>query len=207
MIVNFHLLRKPPQRIYDRALRHLHGGAASQAGSWHRPHLAAHFNMCRQVFLGAKSLGTGRAGVPSLFGVHRRQVPVQVCAVSEVLQAVHALHQLLLEVDGLLVPVGVGLEGEAGRTLGAEVASRRRLGHRRLVQRLGELEARGLRRVMGRAVRTRHVGPVQGQGHERQGVAVLVLPEMLQAAEQPLAQGAGEALRGPGAELWQESVP
>lgn len=58
----------------------------------------------------------------SLFGVHRGQVPVQVCAVSEVLQTVHTLHQLLLEVDGLLVAVCVGFEGEAGGALGAEVA-------------------------------------------------------------------------------------
>lgn len=94
--------------------------------------------MCRQVFLGAKSLGTGRAGVPSLFGVHGGQVPVQVCAVSEVFKTVHTLHQLLLEVDGLLVSVCVGFEGEAGRALGAEVARRNRLGHCRAVERLVE---------------------------------------------------------------------
>lgn len=75
-----------------------------------------------QVFLGAKSLGTGRAGVPSLFGVHRGQVPVQVCAIPKVFQTVHTLHQLLLEVNGLLVSVCIGFEGEAGRALGAEVA-------------------------------------------------------------------------------------
>lgn len=153
--------------------------------------------MCRQVFLSAKSLGTGRASVPSLFGVHGRQVPVQVCAVSEVFQTVHALHQLLFEVDGLLVSVCVGFEGEAGGALGAEVACRRGLGHRRAVEGLVEVERLGLWLVTGLGglvVRTLHAWPVQGQGHQRQGVAVLVFPEMLQAAEQPFAQGAGEPL-------------
>lgn len=137
-------------------------------------------------------------------------MPVQVCAVSEVFQTVHALHQLLLEVDGLLVPVGVGFEGEAGGALGAEVARRRGLGHCGAVERLVEVERLGLRLVMGLgrlAVRALHAWPVQGQGHQREGVAVLVFPEMLQAAEQPFAQGAGEPLRWPGTGLWQESFP
>lgn len=126
-------------------------------------------------------------------------MPVQVRAVSEVFQTVHALHQLLLEVDGLLVSVRVGFEGEAGGALGAEVACRRRLGHCGAVERLVEVEGLGLRLVVvtglrGLVVRTLHARPVQGQGHERQGVSVLVFPEMLQAAEQPLAQGAGEPL-------------
>lgn len=164
--------------------------------------------MCRQVLLGAKSLGTGRAGVPSLFGVYRGQVPVQVRAVSEVFQTVHALHQLLLEVDGLLVPIGVGFEGEAGGALGAEVARRRWLGHCGAVERVVEMERLRLRLVVGLswlAVRALHAWPVQGQGHQREGVAVLVFPEMIQAAEQPFAQGAGEPLRRPGTRLWQES--
>lgn len=92
MIVNFHLLRKLPQWVYNPTLRHFHPSAASQYSPWHWPHLAAHLNMCRQVFLGAKSLGTGRAGVPSLFGVHRGQVPMQVCAVPKVFQTVRTLH-------------------------------------------------------------------------------------------------------------------
>lgn len=153
--------------------------------------------MCRQVFLGAKSLGTGRAGVPSLFGVHRGQVPVQVCAVSEVFQTVHTLHQLLLKVDGLFVSIGVGFEGEAGGALGAEVARRHKLFHCRAVKGLVEVGRLGLWLVMrlGRlVVRTVHARPVQRQGHQRQGVAVLVFPEVLQAAEQPFAQGAGKPL-------------
>lgn len=151
--------------------------------------------MCRQVLLCAKSLGTGGTGVPSLTGVHGGQVPVQVCAVSEVFQTVHALHQLLFEVNGLLVAVCVGFEGEAGGALGAEVA--RGLGHCGAVERLVEVELLGLRLVPGLGglvVRTLHARPVQRQGHQRQGVAVLVFPEMLQAAEQPFAQGAGEPL-------------
>lgn len=145
-----------------------------------------------------------------LFGVHGGQVPVQVCAVSKVLQTVHALHQLLLEVDGFLVAVGVGFEGEAGGTLGAEVASLRALRHRRPVQRLVEVEWLGLGLVMGLAgltVGALHARPIQGQSHERQGVAVLVFPEMLQAAEQPFAQRAGKPLWGPGTGLWQHSLP
>lgn len=150
-----------------------------------------------QVLLGAKSLGTGRAGVPSLFGVHRGEVPVQVCAIPKVLQAVHTLHQLLLKVDGLLVTVRIGFEGEAGGAVGAEIASRNGLTHCRAVERLAEEGRLGLRLVTGldRLVeRTRYAWPVQGQGHQRQGVVVLVFPEMLQAAEQPFAQGAGEPL-------------
>ncbi len=122
-------------------------------------------------------------------------MPVQVCAVSEVFQTVHALHQLLLEVDGLLMSVCVGFEGEAGGALGAEVARRHRLGHRRAVERLMEVERLGLWLMTGLGrlvVWTLYVRPVQGQGHQRQGVAVLMFPEMLQAAEQPFAQGAGE---------------
>lgn len=153
--------------------------------------------MCRQVFLGAKSLGTGRAGIPSLFGVHRGQVPVQVCAVSEVFQTAHTLHQLLLEVDSLLMSVCVGFEGEAGWALRAEVARRRGLGHCRAVERLVEVERLGLWLVTGlvmMVVRALHAWPVQRQGHQRQGVVVFMFPEMLQAAEQPFAQGAGKPL-------------
>lgn len=73
--------------------------------------------------------------MPSLFGVHGGQVSVQVCAVSEVFQTIHTLHQLLLEVNGLLVSVCIGFEGEAGGAMGAEVAARRRLGQRRAVER------------------------------------------------------------------------
>lgn len=140
MIFYFHLWSKPPQWISNPTLRHFHPKAPSQPhhcswhGSWHGPHLAAHLDMCCQVFLGAKSLGTDRAGVPSLFGVHRGEVPVQVRAVSEVLQTVHTLHQLLLEVNGLLVAVCIGLEGETGGALGAEVTCRRRLCHCRAVE-------------------------------------------------------------------------
>ena len=205
VIVDFHLLRKPPQWIDNPAPGHFHPSAASQYGPWHRAHLAAHFNVCGQVLLGAKGLGAGGAGVASLFGVHGGQVPVQVRAVPEVLQAVDTLHQLLLEVDGLLVSVRVGLEREAGRALGAEVAGRHRLGHGGAVEGLVVRERLGLRLVTGLGG-TLHV-PVHGQGHQRQGVAVFVFPEMLQAAEQPFAQGAGEPLGGPGAELWQESLP
>lgn len=78
--------------------------------------------MCGQVFLGAKSLGTGRAGVPPLFGVNGRQMSVQVSAVSKVFQTVRTLHQLLLEVYGLLVSVCIRFEGEAGGALRAQVA-------------------------------------------------------------------------------------
>lgn len=69
------------------------------------------------------------------------------------------------------------------------------------MERLGLLLVEGLARLVVRAL---DVLPVQGQGHEGHGVAVLVLPEMLQAAEQPFAQGAGEPLRGPSSGLWQE---
>lgn len=78
--------------------------------------------MCGQVFLGAKSLGTGRAGVPPLFGVNGRKMSVQVSAVSKVFQTVRTLHQLLLEVYGLLVSVCIRFEGEAGGALRAQVA-------------------------------------------------------------------------------------
>lgn len=210
MIFNFQLLRKPPHWICDPSLRHFHPSAASQHSSWHRTHLAAHFNMCRQVFLSAKSLGTGRAGMPSLFGVHGGQVPVQICAVSEVFQTAHTLHQLLLEVDGLLVPVCIGFEGEAGRALWAEVARWRRLGHCRAVERLVKVERLGLwlvTRLVKMVVWALNAWPVQGQGHQRQGLAVLVFPEMLQAAEQPFAQGAGKPLWGRGTGLWHDSFP
>lgn len=124
-------------------------------------------------------------------------MPVQVCAVSEVFQTVHTLHLLLLEVDGLFMSVRVGFEGEAGGALGAEVASRGRFGHCRAVERLMEVKRLGLLLVMGLgglSVQTLHARPVQGHGHQRQGVAVLMFSEMLQAAEQPFAQGAGEPL-------------
>lgn len=209
-IVNFPLMRKPPQGIYNPTLSHFHPSAASQQSSWRWPHLAAHFNMCRQVFLGAKSLGTGGAGVPSFFGVHGGQMPVQVGAVSEVFHTVHTLHQLLLEVDGLLVSVCVWFEGEACGALGAKVAGRRGLGHCGAAERLEEVKRLGLWMVTELSrlvVRTLHVWPVQRQGHQRQGVVVLVFPQMLQAAEQPFAQGAGEPLRGPGTGLWQDHFP
>lgn len=106
--------------------------------------------------------------------------------------------------------VRVGFEGEAGGALGAEVARRRRLGHCRAVERLVEVKWLGLWLVMelGRlTVWTLHARPIQGQGHQWQGVAVLVFPEMLQAAEQPFAQGAGKTLWGPGTGLWQQSFP
>lgn len=70
VIVNLCLLHYPPQWVYNPTLRHFHSAVASQYSSWHRPHLAAHLYVCGQVFLGAKSLGTGRAGVPPLFGVN-----------------------------------------------------------------------------------------------------------------------------------------
>lgn len=193
----------------DAALRHLQPRPGSQRGRRRRPHLAAQLHVRGQVLLGAKSLGTGGTSVASLLGVHGRQVPVQVRPVPEVLQAVRALHQLLLKVDGLLVPVGVGLEGEAGGTLGALVARGRAVGGRRRgpVRRRLEVERLARRLLSGSVLLGLRARPVQGQGHEGQGVAVLVVPEMLQAAEQPLAQGAGEAPRGPGTGLWQDSVP
>lgn len=122
---------------------------------------------------------------------------VQVCAVSEVFQAVHTLHQLLLEVDGLFMSICIGFEGEAGGALRAEVTYGCRLAHSGTVEGLVEVGRLGLWLVTERrrlVVWTLHDWPIQGHGHQGQGVAVLVFPEMLQAAEQPLAQGAGEPL-------------
>lgn len=207
--VNLHLLRQPPQRVHRPAPGHPRPGAASQQVP--RAQLAAHFDVRGQVLLGAEGLGAGGAGVAPLPGVHGGQVAVQVRAVPEVLQAVRALHQLLLVVDGLLVAVGVGLEGEAGGALRAEVALRRRL-RGRPAEGLAAVEGLGSRLVAGRRGAALGARPVQRQRHEGQRVAVLVLPEVLQAAEQPLAQGAGEP--GPGAgprpglfgqERWREA--
>lgn len=86
--------------------------------------LAADLGVGGQVLLRAEGAAAGRAGVDALARVHGGQVAVEVGAVAEVLAAVRALHQLALEVDGLLVPVGVGLEREAGRALRAQVARR-----------------------------------------------------------------------------------
>lgn len=104
--------------------------------------------------------------------------------------------------------VCVGFESEAGRALGAEVACRCWFGHCGAIERLVEVKRLGLWLVMGLGrltVRTLQAWPIQGQGHQRQGVVVLVFPEMLQAAEQPLAQRAGKPLWGPSAGLWQQS--
>ncbi len=84
-----------------------------------------------QVFLRAEGSGASGTRVDALAGMHGGQVAVQVRSVAEVLEAVHALHQLPFEVDGLLVAVGVGLEGEAGGTLRAMVACWRRVEWRR----------------------------------------------------------------------------
>lgn len=198
MIFEFHFLRHTPQWNLFHALNPI---AAPQGDPGD---LAADFHMGGEVLLGTKRLGTGWASVASLFGVYRGQVPVQIRAVSEVFETVHTLHELLLEVNGLLVTVRVGLECEAGRALRAEVARRCRLTHRRAEEGLGVVERLGremLTRKVGWAL---HVWPVQRQGHEREGVPVLVLPEPLQTAELPFAQGAGERLQGPGAGLWQD---
>lgn len=134
--------------------------------------LTADLGMGGQIFLSAEGSGASGARVHPLAGVHGRQVAVQVGAVAEVLEAVDALHELPLQVDGLLVTVGVGLEGEAGGALGAAVARRRRVERR--AGRQGAVEA------------------VQRQGHERERVAVLVLSQLKQAAKQLLTQRAGQ---------------
>lgn len=138
--------------------------------------LTANLAVGGQVFLRAEGSGASGARVHALAGMHGRQVAVQVRAVAKVLEAVHALHQLPLEVDGLLVAVGVGLEGEAGGTLRAVVARRRRV-------------ERG-RGHYGAMV----VEAVQREGHERERVAVFVLSQLKQAAKQLLTQRAGELL-------------
>lgn len=137
-------------------------------------------------------------------------MPLEVCPVSEVFQTVRTLHQLLLEVDGFLVAIRVGFEGEAGGALGAVVTRRQRLRGRGTVEGLVEGEQLGLWRVgelVRLAERTLNARPVQGQRHQREGVVVLVFPEMFQAAEQQFAQGAGEPLWVPGASVWQQSFP
>lgn len=96
-------------------------------------------------------------------------MPVQVSAVSEVLQTVRALHQLLLEVDGLLVSVCVRFEGEAGGALRAQVACWCGFSHCGAVGRL-KVEMMGLRVMTGLGrlvVRTLDAWPVKGQSHQR----------------------------------------
>lgn len=93
--------------------------------------------------------------------------------------------------------VCVGLECEGGWTLGAEVPCWERLTHREAIERLGvNGSLRECRSVVVVVVGlgALRVRPVQGEGHEGQSVAVLVLLELLQAAEQPFAQGAGQLL-------------